>query len=95
MTTRFLSRASDELAQAVHYYEEQRPGLGNELLFELDSTLTTMEAFPFAWPVIMNDVRRALLARFPYGVLYRADESEITVAAFMDLRRDPKDIDTV
>jgi plasmid stabilization system protein ParE len=92
---RFLSRASDELAEAVHYYNEQRPGLGNELLSELDSTLATMEAFPSAWPVIRNDVRRALLARFPYAVLYRANESEITVAAFMDLRSDPKDIDTV
>ena len=95
MRIRFLARASDELAEAVQYYDEQRPGLGNELLSELDSTLTTMEAFPSAWPMITNDLRRAMLARFPYGVLYRTNEHEITVAAFMDLRRDPKDIGPV
>ncbi len=95
MNVRFLSRASKELVEAVDFYDEQRPGLGNELVSELDSTLSMVESFPTAWPIVRNDVRRALLARFPYGVLYRVSDNEITIAAFMDLRRDPKDIDTV
>ena len=95
MTIRFLSRASDELVEAMAYYDQQRPGLGNELLLELDATLTTMTNYPAAWPLIKNDVRRALLSRFPYGVLYRVRDGEITVAALMDLRRDPKEIRSV
>jgi hypothetical protein len=93
LNIRFLSRASLELAEAVEFYDKQRIGLGNELLTELDSTLNTIVSFPKAWPLVRGSVRRALLARFPYGVLYRATSNEITIAAFMDLRGDPEDFD--
>jgi hypothetical protein len=93
--TRFLSRASGELVEAIEYYDEQRPGLGNELVAELDATLVTVTEYPEAWPLVTKSVRRALLSRFPYGVLYRVDDGEIIIAAFMDLRRDPKEINTV
>jgi hypothetical protein len=92
---RFLSRASEELVEAIEYYDEQRPGLGNELVAELDATLVTVTEYPAAWPLVRKDIRRALLSRFPYGVLYRFTDGEVIVAAFMDLRRDPQVIDTV
>ena len=95
MNVRFLSRASTELVEAVGFYDEQRPGLGNELVSELDFTLSIVKSFPTAWPIVRNDIRRALLARFPYGVLYRVSDNEITIAAFMDLRRDPSDVDNI
>ena len=68
---------------------------GTRCVIDYNSERSIVKSFPTAWPVVTKDVRRALLARFPYGVLYRASNNEIIVAAFMDLRRDPKDIDTV
>ena len=91
MRIRFLSRASNELAAAIDFYEQQRIGLGNELITELDHTLEVISQFPNAWPKFGTNLRRALLRRFPYGVLYRQSETEITVAAVMDLRQDPDD----
>lgn len=91
MTVRFLSRASREVADAVRYYEAQQSGLGSRFLAELDQVLEFIEVFPAASPKVHGQVRRALLRRFPFGVLYRKSNGEIVVAAVMDLRRDPAD----
>jgi len=36
---RFLTPASIELADAIGYYEDQRPGLGYELLSEVEAAI--------------------------------------------------------
>ena len=90
MTVRFLSSASNELSEAVTYYEDQRLGLGYEFLSEVDTAIVKIMEFPNAWARLSNRARRILLRRFPYGLLYHARDEEIVVAAVMDLRRDPK-----
>ena len=37
----------------------------------------------------IREVRRAIPRRFPYGVFYRIDGSEVLVFAVVDLHRDP------
>jgi hypothetical protein len=39
--------------------------------------------------VMEEDVRRCLVNRFPYGVLYSIESTEIFILAVMHLRRDP------
>ncbi|MGH8247117.1 MAG: type II toxin-antitoxin system RelE/ParE family toxin [Gammaproteobacteria bacterium] len=60
-------QAEFDVADAVAWYEDQRIGLGAELLDELDSVLRRVVATPFQFPQIGNQVRRALLSRFPYS----------------------------
>ncbi len=89
MTVRFLVPASEELMQAMHYYEHQRIGLGREFLIEIEQVLDLISLFPLSWPIYKGDLRRALVKRFPFGLFYRVSRKEIVVAAVMDLRRDP------
>ena len=89
MTVRFLTPASNELVQAIQYYEDQRIGLGREFLLEIEQVVDLITSFPSSWPIYTGNLRRALVKRFPFGLFYRVTQKEIVVAAVMDLRRDP------
>jgi plasmid stabilization system protein ParE len=82
--------AEAELSDAVLWYESQRQGLGQELLLDFKTTLQRIVAFPKAWPRASKRSRRALLQRFPYGIIYQIREKEILVLAVMHLRRKPR-----
>jgi hypothetical protein len=89
MTFSFHPEADTEFREAVEYYEACESGLGYDFSFEVFSTVQTIVNSPAAWPVMEDDVRRCLINRFPYGVLYSIENTEIFILAVMHLRRDP------
>ena len=91
MTPRFVFRpaAVAELRDARTGYDAQREGLGSELGVIVDETLQRIAAHPEAFPEIMVGVRRAVLARFPYGIFYRHSGDVIEVLPVFHHRRDP------
>jgi plasmid stabilization system protein ParE len=89
MTFSFHPEASAEFEGAVAYYEERQTGLGLDLALEVQAAIQNIVAFPHAWPVIEGEIRRCLVHRFPYGILYAIEPTEIWVLAVMHLRRDP------
>jgi len=84
-----LSSAEEEFAEAVDYYNEQRPGLGFEFAAEVQRTFERIRRHPKAWPVFSSQSRRCLTDRFPFGVLYQVRDDFILVGAIMHLKRDP------
>lgn len=83
-----------ELEEAVRWYEDQRPGLGDELLAEIESTLQRIERWPGAGAPVPRvpaelSVRRAPVKRFPYFVVYLDTAEAIRVLAFAHDRRRP------
>lgn len=89
MEIRFLDVAQEEFDDAVEYYNAQSPGLGDEFLLEVLSTLERVRQFPNAWHPYTENSRRCQTRRFPYGVAYQILESEILVVAVANLRRRP------
>ena len=85
----FHPKAEEELLYAVDYYEECSPGLGTDFSFEVYAAVKQIIAHPEAWMVLDGDIRRILLKRFPYGLLYSLIDDEIYILAVMHLRRDP------
>ena len=69
MKVRVLSGAEREFAEAVDFYNAERPGLGYELADEVQRTLDRISAFPEAWPLFSERTRRCIVRRFPCGVL--------------------------
>lgn len=91
---RIEAAARDELAAAVEWYEEQRPGLGDELLDEVEASLQQISSAPLvnlAVPGCPPDspARRVLIRRFPYSVVYLLTDAEIHVIAFAHAKRRP------
>ena len=90
MKVSFLALAQQELDDAVAWYNKQAPGLGQDFLDELDRAVRRAVAFPFSCPEIDPGVRRCLLARFPYGLIYGIDQETIVVVAVAHLHREPR-----
>jgi hypothetical protein len=90
MKTIILDVAEQELAEAITYYNSECPGLGYEFVLEVKEGLKRIENFPKAWPPFTPRTRRCLVNRFPYGILYRADDEEIIVYSIMHLKRNPE-----
>jgi len=85
----FSKQAKAEVLNAAAFYEEKAPGLGEAFLLSLDAGTNEIVKFPLAYRVIRNDFRRFLMARYPYGIIYRIEEDLIFVAAVMHMKRRP------
>lgn len=90
MKVRFLTLAQQELDNAVVWYNQQSEGLGQEFLDEIDRTVRRAISFPLSCPEIEPGIRRGLIARFPYGLIYGVDGDTIVVVAVAHLHRRPR-----
>ena len=86
----FAEAAQAETEEAAAWYEAQRPGLGAEFLAALDAAIESVRAHPDAYPVVLRDVRRARLRRFPHSLFYRVHDKQLLVIACFHARRDPR-----
>ena len=89
METRFLDVAQLEFDEAVEYYNSESPGLGDQFLLEVLSSLERIRQFPTAWHPYTENTRRCQTRRFPYGLMYQILESEILIVAVGHLHRRP------
>ena len=94
MQLRLHPGAVVDLTSAGDWYERPRPGLGSNLLLEVDRALATIAADPLVWPIWPGlaenpGIRRFLLVRFPFSIAYLVRGSEIVVLAVAHLRRRP------
>lgn len=87
---RFLSAAETEMAAAACYYQAQCSSLGHRFLKQVQDTVDAIAAQPLAGSSLRGNVRRRLVSRFPFAVLYCVTAEEILIVAVMDLRRDPE-----
>ena len=89
MSIRVLEPAQMELDEAIAWYAEQAPGLGDAFLIETLKTLRLVEQFPQAWHPLTSEIRRCRLRRFPYSVGYTQDGPAILVLAIAHHHRKP------
>jgi plasmid stabilization system protein ParE len=84
--------AKEELIAAALWYEDQRPGLGDEFVDAVDGVLNRIEEAPDSFPPEPFDgrARRGLVKRFPYAVVYVTDLAGVRVIAIMHLKRLPR-----
>jgi plasmid stabilization system protein ParE len=89
MIHRFADAALAEFIEAGRYYNRQVPGLGDDFVDEIESGIRKILHGPSVWRPIEDDVRRFLVARFPYGIYYTVEEDVVTIWAVKHLHRDP------
>ena len=85
----FHRLAERELNEAAGYYEAEEAGLGAAFLKEVEHCVQSIDAHPEAGVVLRDSVRRRLLRRFPYALLYKIKPGGIRILAVMNLKRRP------
>jgi len=86
---RLLPEARAEFDAAANWYEQQRRGLGSRFISQLRAVLQRIAANPKLHMTVYKDVRKAVVARFPYVVLYREEQGLVLVIAVFHAGRDP------
>lgn len=91
---RFDDEATEEMNAAAEWYEARRENLGIEFVAEVRQALATIASTPETWTLIPEvderlGVRRFLLRRFPYAVVYLDLPSELRVLAIAHMSREP------
>ena len=90
MIINLLQEAEEELIKAASYYEQQQSGLGIEFIKEVRRTCNLISASPKAAAKVRKEIRRRLVRRFPFSVLYQEGEDSIQVIAIAHQRRKPR-----
>jgi|SRR6185436_5365911 len=90
MKIRFLTLAQREVDDAVIWYEQQAEGLSRDFLDQLDRAVRLVKSHPNIATQIEADIRRFLLARFPYSLIYGIDDDSIVVIAVAHQHRQPR-----
>jgi len=85
----FHPDADAEVTEAAQYYEVRSPGLGGDLLGEVERALGQIGTNPEACQRIGRRVRRKTLWRFPYNLVYAVYPDRIRIVAFAHQKRRP------
>lgn len=86
----FHEDARAELAEASHYYEDRVPGLGQALIDDVEKTVREIVVHPNASGRVSKHLRRKVLNRFPYGLIYAVETDQIRIVAIAHHKRRPE-----
>ncbi|MGH7628405.1 MAG: type II toxin-antitoxin system RelE/ParE family toxin [Gemmatimonadales bacterium] len=84
------SVAEAELAEAVEWYAGRSPGTARRFLAAVDEALARIRQNPGSFPVVHGQLRRVLVAQFPYAVYYRMFPTTISIVGVVHGRRHPR-----
>ena len=85
----FTRVARQELEDAIRYYELEYSGLGRRFKEEARKATLRITAYPQAWSIERGDVRKCLLHKFPYKLMYSKEDDHILVIAVAHQHRKP------
>ena len=85
----FNGLALQELREAATFYSQESPKLGEAFLKEVERALSQLREFPNSCPLVSRTVRKKVLRRFPYKILYSLHSNEIRILAIAHQKRRP------
>ena len=94
MKLRILSVAQKEAVEAAFWYDDQLQGLGDDFVAEYEAALEAIEKNPVQFSRLetartARNIRRLVLRRFPYAVIYENLDDEVVVLAVGHTSRAP------
>lgn len=86
----FRVEAQAEFDDAFDWYEQQQAELGVDFLMCVAEVLERIGSIPEAYEVVFEGVRRAVVRKFPFLILYKVEPNRIVVLAVFHSKRDPQ-----
>jgi plasmid stabilization system protein ParE len=91
---RWTTRASAQLQEAATYLETARSGTGLPFVDQVEAILQFASGYPEIFPrvpdVLGNEVRRGLVSRYGYWIIYEIRQGDILVLAIWHGKREPE-----
>lgn len=90
MSYYFHPEALTEHKESAKFYETRRIGLGRAYVAEVERAALQASEYPNRFRVISsNNIRKVLVARFPYTVYFRDVHESVQILAIAHHRRKP------
>lgn len=89
MQIQFHSDAEAELVEAALFYENKVNGLGKSFVTDLQNAVAFIQIHPESPPRLGQFLRKFILKRFPYSIIYQHDEQDIFILAIAHNKRRP------
>ena len=86
---RFHPWAELEILEAQLYYRDRSDVAAQAFALEMDHAFAAIAESPERWLKVSGEVRRYVLRRFPYNVLYRFESDRVFVTAIAHQSRRP------
>lgn len=79
-----------ELLEVRNHYNDRSSGLGDDFVNEFERQVLRIASMPERWMVVHRDIRRALMKRFPYVILFRVlEDSTLRITVVKHEKRHP------
>jgi toxin ParE1/3/4 len=85
----FHPMAERDLDEATVYYSAETSALGRAFLDDIEHALGHILDYPESAPLVNEVVRKKLLRRFPYNILYSVRPDSIRILAVANQKRRP------
>jgi toxin ParE1/3/4 len=85
----FHEAAEREIIDAVSYFHSERPELGAAFIDQVEQAIQQILTYPFSSPLVNRTVRRKVLKRVPYDIMYSVRPAMIRILALASQRRRP------
>jgi hypothetical protein len=85
---RLTPEADLDAQQAIQWYDERDRTLGDAFLQKVNECISSLEKNPERYPLVHREMRRALVKRFPYEVVYEIGNDEIIIYAIYHCARE-------
>ena len=89
MKVLFLEIAEQEFYDSQDYYEEQQTNLGDKFKSEVYNTLKRIRKFPNMFVKVNKDIRKCIINKFPFNILYSIEDDSILIIAIAHHHRNP------
>lgn len=85
-----ISPAADfDIVDSIQWYEAQETGLGRRFEATLESMIELISQNPKKFPKVDGEVRRTIVRRFPFIILFTATDDLISIFAVFHTSRNP------
>ena len=89
MSFQLHSKAEAEFGEAYFWYENQSKGLGTQFILCVNEAIERVLRNPRLYPYAQNQMRRAIIKKFPYTIIYEEIESQIWIISVFHSKRNP------
>ena len=77
-----------DIKAILSFYAADGQDLRKEFMFDFRDAANSIQSFPEAWPE-MDGIRRKLMGRFPYAVLFSIEDGYISLLRVFHTSRQP------
>jgi len=82
-------RAHVMMQEAFDWYEQQKPGLGELFITELNTYFNKLKSNPGFYGKIYKNFRQVVLKKFPYALVYEIIKTDVLLFAVFHTSRNP------